>query len=172
MCWILPTGHGSSLQSSVIVSILLSLQFFPPSAGLGLLHSLIRFWLPPSQVDEQESHSDQLPQLPSGKEKYNFMSSESADKPFYILIPSEISLYRRPSLYAVFLSANSRIWIVKNRPKFVLYDQNINFTATHWSYEEAMTHILEQDALYLCKSQAFFELTIKNQWITYIDVHM
>ena len=75
MWWRLPTGHGSSLQSSVSVSILLSLQFLPPPAGLGLLHSLIRVLLPPSQLDEQESHSDQLPQLPSGNTKKKNMRS-------------------------------------------------------------------------------------------------
>ena len=59
----LPIGQWSWLQ--FWVSMPDPEHIVPPLLGVGLLHSLVRDWVPPPQVTEHVIHSVQLPHPPS-----------------------------------------------------------------------------------------------------------
>ena len=59
----------------MFTDVLFPLQAFPPNIGVGLLHSLVRFFNPSPQVFEQVVQLLQVPQLPSTK-KCNTKSND------------------------------------------------------------------------------------------------
>ena len=62
-------GQSLSLHILMFTDVLFPLQAFPPNIGVGLLHSLVRFFNPSPQVFEQVVQLPQSPQLPSTKQE-------------------------------------------------------------------------------------------------------